>query len=114
MDGPTELAWQAQRDAALRLAEIWRELVEGTVRAATQAPAGGEQVAALARQVAEYAAVAAQPLRDLLAGQRDFAEHVGRWADMQREIADGMATWSAHQQEHLDALDRLLPPYGPH
>jgi len=112
MDGPTERAWHAQREAAIGLAEIWREIVDGTVRAAAT-PAGGEQTAALARQVAEYAAIAAQPLRDLLAGQRDFAEHIGRWAEMQREIADGMATWAAHQQEHLDALDRLLPPYGP-
>lgn len=112
MDGSLD----AQRAAAIRFAEIWRELLEGSARGASEslAAASGESVNALIRQAAEYAAIAMQPVRDLLEGQRDFAEHVGRWAQMQRELADSLAEWAARQQEYLDALDQMLPPHVPH
>lgn len=113
MDGSTGDAFRAQREAALRLAAIWAELMEGTARGASQTlAASGEPVRTIAKEAAEYAAVATRPVRDVLEGQRAFAEHVGRWAAMQREIADGMAAWAEQQKEHLDALDRLLPPYS--
>ncbi|MGD9529924.1 hypothetical protein [Pseudonocardia sp.] len=102
--------WQAQREAATKLAGLWQEMVEQSMRGASDTfDAGNRSVDALTRQAQEYAAVLAQPMRDVVEGQRDFAEQVGRWAEMQRELAEELAAWSARQREYLDALDSLLP-----
>lgn len=106
--------WKAQREAATSLTGMWRSLVEQSVRGASSSvEAGNRSVEALTRQAEEYAALFAQPIRDLVEGQRDFAEQVGRWADMQRETAEGLKEWSTRQREYLDALERLLPRRPP-
>jgi len=102
--------WQAQRTAAAKLAGLWQEMVEQSMRGASSSiDVSNRSVEAITRQAQEYAAVLAQPMRDVVEGQRDFAEQVGRWAEMQRELAEELAVWSARQREYLDALEQLLP-----
>jgi hypothetical protein len=36
-----------------------------------------------------------------------------RWAELQRDLAENMASWAAQQREYADALDRLLAPLAP-
>jgi hypothetical protein len=115
MDGAMDEAWRAQRDAATRLTQLWADLLESGTRSASQplVAAGSDAMNAMIRGAAEYATAAVQPVRDLIQGQRDFADQVSRWADMQREIAENMSSWAARQREYVDALDRLLPPFSP-
>ena len=115
MDGAMDEALRAQRDAATRLTQLWADLLESGTRSASQplVAASSDAMNAMIRGAAEYATAAVQPIRDLIQGQRDFADQVSRWADMQREIAENMAAWAARQREYVDALDRLLPPFSP-
>ena len=78
MDSPIEDAWRAQREAAAaQLTEVWRELLESTAGRTTRPHPQGleDQLQKLSRSAADYAAVALQPVRDLVQGQRDLAEH---------------------------------------
>jgi phytoene dehydrogenase-like protein len=116
VDGPIEDVWRAQREAAARFTEIWRELLRTSAGPATSpgAAAGVEDlVQALTRSAADFAAAAFQPVRDLVDGQREFAEQMTRWAELQRDLADNMASWAARQREYADALDRMLSPFLP-
>jgi hypothetical protein len=116
MDGSMESVWRAQQEAAARFSQGWRELLEST---AGQTPGAGaspglpDPLQVLTRSAADYAAAALQPLRDLANGQRDFAEHMTRWADLQRDLADNMGSWAARQREYADNLDRMLAPFSP-
>ena len=116
MTSPIESALQAQREAAARFTDVWRELLQSTADQPTrpQAAQGLEgQLQKLTRSAADYAAVALQPIRDLVQGQRDFADHMTRWAELQRDMADNMASWAAQQREYADTLDTLLAPFTP-
>lgn len=78
MDG-TQETWRSQAEAAARAAEIWRRLVEDSTRAASESlAAGARPIDAIARDAVEYTALATKPMRDLIAGQREFVEQVGR------------------------------------
>jgi len=116
VDDPIAGVWRAQREAAARFTEVWRELLESSAGRTTApgAPQGVEdQLQALTRSVSDYAAVALQLLRHLVDGQREFADQMTRWAQLQRDLADNMASWAARQREYADALDRLLSPFAP-
>jgi hypothetical protein len=116
MDGSMEGVWRTQTEAAARFTEVWRELLEGSAGGASGSPASQlvqDHLAAITRSAADYAAVALGPIRDLVEGQRDFADRMTRWAELQRDLADNMASWAAQQREYADALDRLLAPFTP-
>ena len=116
MDGPMEGVWRTQREAAERFMEVWRDLLESSTGGSTGSLASRgvqAQLDAVTRSAAEYAAVALQPLRDLVEGQREFADRMTRWAELQRDLADGMASWADQQREYADTLDRLLAPFSP-
>lgn len=38
---------------------------------------------------------------------------MARWAELQRDFADDMASWAARRREQVDHLDRLLAPFLP-
>jgi ABC-type transporter Mla subunit MlaD len=116
VDGPIEDAWRAQQEAAARFTEVWRELLGSAAGLTTSpgTPAGVEdRVQALTRSAADFAAAALQPLRDLVDGQRQFADQMTRWAELQRDLADNVASWAARQREYADTLDRLLSTFLP-
>ena len=114
MDGPIEGAWRTQAEAAARVTEVWRELLESSA-GTTGSPASRliqDHLDAVTRSAADYASVALKPVRDLVEGQREFADRMARWAELQRELAENMASWAAQQREYADALDRLLAPFA--
>jgi hypothetical protein len=116
MDGPVESVWRAQQEAAARFSEGWRALLESTSgrTGAGTSPGLPDPLQVLTRSAADYAAVALQPLRDLVSGQRDFADQMTRWAELQRDLADNMGSWAAQQREYADNLERMLAPFPPH
>ena len=116
MTDAMEGIWQTQREAAAHFTEVWRQLLEGSAAATRGSPASQlfqDQLDAVTRSAAQYAAVALKPLRDLVEGQREFADKMARWADLQRDLADNMAAWAAQQREYADTLDGLLAPFTP-
>jgi ABC-type transporter Mla subunit MlaD len=113
---PMAGAWEAQRQAAARFTQLWTELLTSAAGATptSQAAQGlQDQVQALTKSAADYAAVTLQPFRDLVEGQREFADQMTRWAELQRDLADNMGTWASQQQAYADRLDRLLTPFTP-
>ena len=116
MDDAMGKMWQAQNQAAARFTELWTDLVTSTAAAAGGSGAAQsmqEQLQALNRSAADYAAVTLQPFRDLVEGQREFADQMTRWAELQRDLADNMGAWAAQQQAYADRLDRMLAPFAP-
>ena len=63
----------------------------------------------LTRSAADYAAAALPPLRDLADGQRDFADQVTHWAELQRDLVDNMGSWAARVRRQPRLQARPLP-----
>ena len=138
MDNAMNELWRAQQDAATRVAEGWLGLLQPGADGAppTEAPpAADDQTHAPTGSTTtgedttdndptpevtdpESAALQTIPatlaIQNLGAGQRDFAEHITRWAELQRDLADSMTAWARQQCQYADALDRLLAPFSPH
>jgi hypothetical protein len=55
---------------------------------------------------------AIRAIQNLGDGQRDFAEHMTHWAELQHDLADSMTAWAKQQRDYADALDRLLAPFS--
>jgi hypothetical protein len=114
MDGPMESVWRAQSEAAARVAEVWRTLLETSTRLPSGQPSNvPDQLQALARGAADYWGAAFQPLRELVERQREFADQMLRWAELQRDLADQVASWARQQRDYTDALSSLLAPFSP-
>jgi hypothetical protein len=139
MDNAMNELWRAQQNAATRAAEGWLGLLQPGANRAPQTPAppaaADEQAQAptdsdtipedttpevtidlatpevTGRDPAPLQAIEA--IQNLGNGQRDFAEHMARWAELQRDLADSMTAWASQQREYADALDRLLAPFSP-
>jgi hypothetical protein len=135
MNNPMNDLWRAQQDAATRFTDSWRELLQPATERAPQTPTPpaeddrtpepgdtdpedatdsdttheitGPEPGSL------QASEAIQAIQNLSDGQRDFAEHITRWAELQRDLADSMTAWASQQREYADALDRLLAPLSP-
>jgi len=115
MDGPMESVWRAQREAAARFTDSWRDLLDGTTARPSPAATAAdveERLRELVRTVTEHTAAVLAPLRDLAQSQREFADHMARWAELQRDLADDVAAWAGRQRQYADHLDGLLagPP----
>ena len=107
---------RTQREAAAQFTEVWRELLESSAGGTPGAPVSKlvqDQLDAVTRSAADYASLALKPVRDLVEGQREFADQMTRWAELQRDLADNMAAWAAQQREYAETLDRLLAPFTP-
>jgi hypothetical protein len=135
MDNAMNALWRAQQDAATRAAEGWLGLLQPGANQAPQVPATPataddqreapidsdttSEVAAPEDTTPEVVGVEPAPLQVIEAiqnlgnGQRDFAEHMTRWAELQRDLADSMTAWASQQREYADALERLLGPISP-
>jgi hypothetical protein len=135
MDNAMNALWRAQQDAATRAAEGWLGLLQPGANQAAQTPTPataaddqGEaptdsdttlEVMTPEDTTPEVVGVEPAPLqaieaiRNLGNGQRDFAEHMTRWAELQRDLADSMTAWASQQREYADALERLLGPFSP-
>jgi hypothetical protein len=135
MNNPMTDLWRAQQDAAARMTESWSTLLQPTAdRTSADAedtarePADTDPVDLVdsdatnidhSDEVAEpepepehqfepAALSAIQAIAVLGDGQRDFAQHMTRWAEHQRELADAMTAWASRQRDYADALDRVL------
>lgn len=130
MNNPMNDLWKAQQDAATRFTDSWRTLLptadDSTARS-SRPPESDDRPAEIVENVGNTTAVepaheviepepeapdffrAIQALGD---GQRDFADHMTRWAEQQRELADSMTVWADRQRECADALNRVLAPFS--
>jgi len=95
MDNAMNALWRAQQDAATRAAEGWLGLLQpGANQAADQpeAPTDSDTPDVLTPEDTAPEAVDVGPsplqvieaIQNLGNGQRDFAEHMTRWAELQR------------------------------
>jgi hypothetical protein len=140
MGNPMNELWQAQQDAATRMAEGWRTLLQpatdrtasppapapaadpppqpvatGTHDAGTEDVTAGYTIEEITEPEPEpepSALGAIQAIQALSEGQRDFAGQMARWAELQHEFADTLTTWARRQQDHADALDHALAPFA--
>lgn len=134
MDNAMNEMWKAQQDAATRLTESWRTLLQPAAAGTARPPAPAEADDPTQQLVdtepedttasdingetsepqPEFSAVDAfQAFQALRGGQRDFAEHLTRWAELQRDLADTTTALASRQRDYADALDRILGPFSP-
>lgn len=132
MTDPMTGLWRAQQDAATRMTEGWRALLQPSADRAAGPPAPPEAADPPQQPVdtdpaddtagdtpAEVSEPepsvldAFQAIQALSDGQRDFAQHMARWAELQRDLADTMASWASRQRDYADSLDRTLAPFSP-
>lgn len=86
--------------------EVTEQATEQTVDSDDPPEVAGPESAAL------EAIQAIRAIQNLGDGQRDFAEHMIRWAELQRDLADSVTAWATQQREYADAVDRLLAPFS--
>ena len=132
MNDPMSELWRAQQDAATRITDSWRTLLQPATGLAarppapdadlpqqlvdtdTDDPAEGETAEEAVEPAPEPSVLdafeAIQALRD---GQRHLAKDLTRWAALQHELADTMTAWANRQRDTADALDRILAPFPP-
>ena len=103
--------WRAQRDAARRVIDVWGQLLCSSALGSGRRQEVQDQLQALVRSASDYAGAAIGPVRDLVRGQRELAERMARWAQLQHELADQVAEWARIQRGVADALERMLPPF---
>ena len=134
MNNPMNDLWQAQQEAATRMTESWSTLLQPAVGRTARPPAPSEadepaqelveadsvdatdSDPADTGEVADPLPAALDAIKAMQAlgdGQRDFAEHMARWAELQRDLADVMTAWASRQRDSADALDRVLAPFSP-
>jgi hypothetical protein len=132
MDNAMNALWRAQQDAATRAAEGWLGLLQPGANQAPEPPdaAAADQpeaptdsdtpeVVTPEDTTPEVIDVGPSPLQVIEAiqnlgnGQRDFAEHMTRWAELQRDLADNLTAWASRQRECADELERLLTSFSP-
>jgi ABC-type transporter Mla subunit MlaD len=113
VDSPITSVWRAQNEAATRLAEAWRRMLETSANVTAGQPSDlADQLQALAKNAADYWGAAFGPLRELVDSQRQFADQMMHWAELQRDLADQVAGWARQQRDYTDALSRLLAPFS--
>lgn len=109
-------AWDAlgrlPKDVADRLTGIVRALAELTPvqRAGDTVGAATQPLQPLLRALAGYLELAVDPLTGLVEGQRELAERMATWSNLQREFAESMAAWAELQRQFADMLAALLGP----
>jgi hypothetical protein len=134
MNNPMNELWQAQQDAAAQFTDGWRKLLQPAADRTTRAPAPPEADDPAAETVdtgsddpadidtaredvepePEFSALDVfRAIQALGEGQRDFADHMIRWAELQHALADTLTSWASEQRERVDALNHLLAPFSP-
>ena len=141
MDNAMNELWRAQQDAATRLTESWRTLLQPAADGTARPPAPAQtddptqqlvdtdpgettdsdttdsdttgEVTEPEPEPEPSALDAFQAIHALRDGQRDLAQHMTRWAELQRDLADTTTAWASRQRDHADTLDRLLAPFSP-
>ena len=112
---PTEAVLRAQERAAAGMRHAWDLLLKATAASPVPGAAAaveGAQQAVTALTV--VASTAAQPLLALVAGQRELADQLDRWAQLQRETADVLGALATQQRLTADLLAVAVGPWiGP-
>jgi hypothetical protein len=131
MNDPMNELWRVQQDAATRLTDSWRTLLQPAAGPAATPPAPddddpaqqlvgpddpaeSETTDGAVEPVPEPSLLHAfEAIQALCDGQRDLAQDLTRWAERQHELADTMTAWATRQRDTADALDRILAPFSP-
>ena len=112
-DRSSETVLRAQERAVAGIRQAWDLLLKATaaspVPGAVAAVDGVQQAASALTAVAS---TAAQPLLALVAGQRELADKLDRWADLQRETADVLAALAKQQRLTADLLGVVIAPWA--
>lgn len=101
----------AQEQALHRMGDAWRLFT----RAAGVVPApGGKDVGQYLQQMMDagttLAAATTGPLRKLADAQRELADRLDRWGDMQKEMADLTHGIASQQRVVAEVLSQVLVP----
>lgn len=114
-DRSSETVLRAQERAVAGMRQAWDLLLKAT--AASPLPGAAAAVDGVQQATSALTAVAstaAQPLLALVAGQRELADKLDRWADLQRETADVLAALAKQQRLTADLLGVVVAPWAGH
>ena len=110
-DSAFESVRQAQKGAVRQVEELWRQLARNYATAMPGAPLEIQsQLESLGSGILGYFDTMNAPLREMMAGHREFADQMARWAELQGELAEQMSAWARKQRDLADTMDSLLSP----
>lgn len=110
-DRSSEAVLRAQERAVAGMRQAWDLLLKATAAGPVPgAAAAGEGFQHAARALTSVASTAAQPLLALVAGQRELADKLDRWAELQRETADVLTALAEQQRLTADLLGVVIAP----
>lgn len=110
-DRSSETVLRAQQRAVAGMRQAWDLLLKATAASPVPgAAAAWEGVQQATSALTAVASTAAQPLLALVAGQRELADKLDRWAELQRETADVLAALAQQQRITADMLGAVIAP----
>lgn len=112
-DRPSETVLRAQERAVAGMRQAWDLFLKATAASPVPgAAAAAEGVQQAANALTSVASTAAGPLLALVAGQRELADKLDRWAELQRETADVLAALAQQQRLTADLLGAVVAPFS--
>jgi hypothetical protein len=109
-DSAIESVRKAQVAAVRQVEDFWRQLMRNYAAAVPGGPEVQSQLESLGSGILEYMETLNAPLREMMAGHREFADQMARWAEMQGELAAQMGAWARKQQGLAGNMQSLLSP----
>ncbi len=110
-------AWRLLTAPQRKALELVTDTFEGVVRAGRAGASGIthpeetlERVTSLIAAVGDLAASSTRPMESLLASQRNLANAMTAFAELQMEVAEVVARMAANHTAVVDALDALASP----
>lgn len=103
---------RAQEKALTGLRDAWDLALSTTARAPVPGAKGAtEGLQQAVEALAVLAGSATGPLRELVDGQRELAEKLERWAELQRDTADVISGLAKQQKLTADLLGATIAPF---
>lgn len=112
-DLSAEAVLRAQERTVAGMRQAWDLLLKAT--AASPLPGAAAAVEGVQQAATAFTAVAstaAKPLLALVVGQRELADKLDRWAELQRETADVLAALATQQRVTADLLAVVIAPWA--
>lgn len=109
-DNPMDELWKAQREMSQRIVDAWRQFAPTTADASGPPEMPLEQMRVLMLAMAELASSSAEPLRALLAAQREMSERLAHWARLQRDLAEEVDAMSEQLGMMVEIVEAWAQP----
>ncbi len=112
MDTSIDALLRAQEKALAGLSDAWQLVLKTTAAAPVPGAKGATQgVQQAVEALAALAESATGPMRALVDGQRELADTLERWSELQRDTAEVISALARQQRLSADLLSATIAPF---